>query len=244
MRRLPRVVVDDSYNHSDAAGASPVDGPARIIAAMIETWHTFSAGFASGHSTPSRGPAASADPGPEDTTLHSLGFKPVASSDAQVLVLGTLPGPASLEKRQYYAQSRNAFWPIMGELFGAAPDLAYRERLQQLRQTGVGLWDVCHSAYREGALDASIDPGSIVPNDLGRFLRTHTAIRLICFNGQTAGKLYRKLVLPGLAETQRDISCETLPSTSPAYAAMRFEQKLTRWQIVERVAGRVGGRTG
>ena len=191
-----------------------------------------------------RGRAGARGTATEDTTLHSLGFKPVASADSRVLVLGTLPGPVSLEKRQYYAQSRNAFWSIMGEILGAAPELAYHERLQRLRQSGVALWDVCHSAYREGALDAAIVPGSIVPNDLGRFLRTHAAIHLVCFNGQTAGKLYRKLVLPGLPETLRDIRCETLPSTSPAYAAMRFEQKLARWQIVRRAAGRIGGRAG
>ena len=176
--------------------------------------------------------------------MHSLGFKPVASTNSRVLILGTLPGPVSLEKRQYYAQSRNAFWPIMGELFGAAPELAYGERLRKLQQHRVALWDVCHSAYREGALDASIDQQSIVANDLAGFLRTHTSIRLICFNGQTAGKLYRQLVLPGLPETLRDIRCATLPSTSPAYAAMRFEQKLARWQIVRRAAGSIGGRKG
>jgi hypoxanthine-DNA glycosylase len=175
--------------------------------------------------------------------VHSLGFKPVANADSRVLILGTLPGPLSLEKRQYYAQSRNAFWPIMGELFGAAPEFAYRERLQKLQQSGVALWDVCHSAYREGALDASIDPLSIVPNDLARFLRSHAAIRLVCFNGQTAARLYRKLVLPGLPETLRDLPRETLPSTSPAYAAMRFEQKLALWQVVQRAAARTGGRT-
>jgi hypoxanthine-DNA glycosylase len=174
--------------------------------------------------------------------LHSLGFKPVASADSRVLILGTLPGPVSLAERQYYAQSRNAFWPIMGQLFGASPELAYGERLQGLRRHRVALWDVCRSAYREGALDASIDQKSIVPNDLGRFLRAHAAICLICFNGQTAGKLYRQLVWPGLPETLRNIPCETLPSTSPAYAAMRFEEKLARWDIVRRAAGRAGGR--
>jgi double-stranded uracil-DNA glycosylase len=179
----------------------------------------------------------------EDTTLHSLGFKPVAGADSRVLILGTLPGPVSLEKRQYYAQSRNAFWPIMGELFGAGQELAYRERLQKLKSRSVALWDVCRSAYREGALDASIDPGSIVPNDLAGFLRTHTTIRLICFNGQTAARLYRQLVLPGLPETLRDIRCATLPSTSPAYAAMRFEQKLVLWRVVRRAAGRIGGKS-
>ena len=143
----------------------------------------------------------------EDTTLHSLGFKPVASADSRVLILGTLPGPVSLEKRQYYAQSRNAFWPIMGELFGAGPELAYRERLQKLKSRSVALWDVCRSAYREGALDASIDPGSIVPNDLAGFLRTHTTIRLICFNGQTAARLYRDYGGQGAAVQSGDALC-------------------------------------
>ena len=188
--------------------------------------------------------AGTRSPAAGDTTLHSLGFRPVASADSRVLILGTLPGPVSLEKRQYYAQPRNAFWPIMGELFGAAPELAYGQRLQRLQDSGVALWDVCHSAYREGALDASIDPLSIVPNDLARFLRSHTAVRLICFNGQTAARLYRQRVLPGLPETLRDLRCETLPSTSPAYAAMRFEQKLASWQVVRRAAGRIDGRTG
>jgi hypoxanthine-DNA glycosylase len=160
-----------------------------------------------------------------------------------VLILGTLPGPVSLERRQYYAQARNAFWPIMGELFGAAPELTYGERLRRLQQHRVALWDVCRSAYREGALDASIDPGSIVPNDLAGFLGTHAAIRLICFNGQTAAKLYRQLVLPRLPDSMRDIRCETLPSTSPAYAAMRFEQKLAKWLVVRRAAGGIGGKT-
>jgi hypoxanthine-DNA glycosylase len=169
--------------------------------------------------------------------LHSRGFPPVANAESRVLVLGTLPGPRSLQMRQYYAQPRNAFWPIMGELFGAYPELAYLARLAVLKKHRVALWDVCHAAYRPGALDAAIDAASIVPNDLGSFLRSHRRIRLICFNGQTAEKLYRRLVLPGLPESRRDIPGRILPSTSPAYAAMRFEQKLEHWEILRRECG-------
>jgi hypoxanthine-DNA glycosylase len=140
----------------------------------------------------------------------------------------------SLEMNQYYAQPRNAFWPIMGALFRASPGLAYRERLRLLKAGRVALWDVCHSAYREGALDASIEAGSIVPNDFAPFFRSHRRLRLICFNGQTAEKLYRRLVLPELPVPARQIPCVTLPSTSPAHAAMRFEQKLLHWEIVRR----------
>lgn len=166
--------------------------------------------------------------------MHAHGFRPVARLDARVLILGTLPGTMSLAMSQYYAQPRNAFWPIMGALFGAFPALAYRERLQLTTKNHVALWDVCHSAYRKGALDASIDAKSIVPNDFVPFFRSHRHIQLICFNGHTAGKLYRRLVLPGLPAQVQQVRQMTLPSTSPAHAAMRFEQKLEQWTVVRR----------
>jgi len=166
--------------------------------------------------------------------VQAQGFKPVARPDARVLVLGTLPGPMSLAMSQYYAQPRNAFWPIMGALFGAFPALAYRERLQLLTRNRVALWDVCRSAYRQGALDASIDSRSIVPNDFAAFFGRHRQVRLICFNGQTAGKLFQRLVLPGLPALMQQVPRLTLPSTSPAHAAMRFEQKLEQWKSVRR----------
>jgi TDG/mug DNA glycosylase family protein len=168
--------------------------------------------------------------------MHARGFRPVAAPDARVLVLGTLPGTMSLAMSQYYAQPRNAFWPIMGALFGALPALAYRERLRLLTSNRMALWDVCHSAYREGALDASIEAKSIVPNDFAPFFKSHCRIQLICFNGQTAGKLYRRLVLPGLPAQVQQIAQLTLPSTSPAHAAVRFEQKLEQWRVVQRAS--------
>jgi hypoxanthine-DNA glycosylase len=162
----------------------------------------------------------------------------VANRDARVLVLGTLPGPESLRRQQYYGQPRNAFWKIMGELYGAGPEVPYRRRLQVLKQSRVALWDVCHRAYREGALDADIDPASVVPNDIKGFLELHPGIRLICCNGQTAGRLYERRIWPGLSPGQQAIRREILPSTSPAHAAMRFDEKLRRWEIVRKEAGR------
>ena len=164
--------------------------------------------------------------------MRSQGFPPVADASARVVVLGSLPGPVSLRERQYYAQPRNAFWPIMGALFGASVARSYDERLRILIKHGIALWDVCASARRVGALDADIRRTSVVPNDLAGFLESHPQVRLICFNGQTAAQLYRRHVLPTLQESLQGIRCETLPSTSPAHAAMRFEEKLERWSIV------------
>ena len=162
----------------------------------------------------------------------SHGFPAVADAQARVLVLGSLPGQVSLREQQYYAQPQNAFWKIMGELFGAFPALPYAERLQVLMAHRVALWDVCASAERPGSLDGSIRPASVVPNDFAQLFSSHRRIELICFNGQKAASLYRRMVLPALPRTAKVIQRETLPSTSPAFAGMPFEEKLARWSLL------------
>lgn len=165
--------------------------------------------------------------------MRSVGFEPVANSDARVLVLGTLPGQVSLQKQEYYAQPRNAFWRIMGDLFGLDPHAAYEERKARLVAAGIALWDVCHSAHRPGSLDTSIRED--VPNDLAAFLGSHGRIRLIGFNGAKAADLFRRKVkLPGPLAA---IPVVLLPSTSPAHAAMPYEEKLKRWTVVRLQCG-------
>ena len=159
-------------------------------------------------------------------------FPPIADAHVRVLILGSLPGQVSLQRQQYYAQPQNAFWKIMGRLFGAGPELPYEERVQGLVRNGIALWDVCAAAQRPGSLDASIVHSSVVPNDIASFIESHPGVGLICFNGGKAAELYRRLVLPGLPATVCAIRYETLPSTSPAHAAMPFEEKLTRWAAI------------
>jgi TDG/mug DNA glycosylase family protein len=162
----------------------------------------------------------------------SVGFPPIADARARVLVLGSLPGVKSLEMREYYAQPHNAFWRIMGELFGAGPALEYPARLVRLRASGIAVWDVLAAGEREGSLDAAIVSASSVVNDFNAFFERHRRIGLICFNGNTAAGLFRRKVLPGLAPEWAGIERQALPSTSPAYASLRFEQKLVRWAAV------------
>jgi TDG/mug DNA glycosylase family protein len=170
--------------------------------------------------------------------MHDKGFPPIADAHARILILGSLPGRVSLQRQQYYALPHNAFWKIMGQLFGAGPELPYAERMRHLVRNGIALWDVCAAAQRPGSLDASIVHSSVVPNDLAAFIESHPDIGLICFNGGKAADLYRRLVLPGLPglpATDRTIRYATLPSTSPAHAGMPFEEKLTRWAAVLQV---------
>lgn len=170
--------------------------------------------------------------------MHSQGFPPIARRDARVLIVGSLPGQESLRRRQYYAQPRNAFWPIMGALCGAGPQLPYRSRARQLAASGVALWDVCATAYRAGSLDASIVAGSVVVNDFAAFLAAHPRIRLVCFNGRTAAALWRRHVVPALPPGVHGLATLELPSTSPAHAALPLAAKLERWHALK---GALGG---
>ncbi|HMK90650.1 MAG TPA: DNA-deoxyinosine glycosylase [Methylocystis sp.] len=157
---------------------------------------------------------------------RSFSFPPVARADARLLILGSLPGQASLAAQQYYAQPQNAFWPLMGALFGAGRDLPYPERLRILRERGVALWDVCESARRPGSLDSRIEPASVVANDFASLFARCPNIERVCFNGATAARLFARLVAPTLPQGLATIR---LPSTSPAHAGRNFAQKREAW---------------
>lgn len=154
-------------------------------------------------------------------------FPPIASPDARLLILGSMPGVASLRAGQYYAHPHNLFWKILGQILGFDPVAPYAQRIACLQQSGIALWDVLASCRRPGSLDADIHFASVIANDLPGFLAAHPGIGRICFNGATAETLFRRHVLPQLAmpgpETLR------LPSTSPANASIPPGRKLEAW---------------
>jgi len=125
----------------------------------------------------------------------------------------------------------------MGELFGAGPERAYAERSARLTEAGVAVWDVLASSVRPGSMDSSIDLATATPNDFRSLFAAEPQIHLVCFNGQSAAKLFDRLVAPTLENGSNTVEYRTLPSTSPAHAAMNFEQKLRRWRIVAAAAG-------
>lgn len=153
-------------------------------------------------------------------------FAPVADADARVLILGSMPGKESLRQQQYYAHPHNAFWKIMGDLAGAHPALPYTERLQHLKDNGIALWDVLHSCEREGSLDSDIEQEA--PNDFVAFFVGHPNITRVYFNGAKAEQSFKKFVLG--KQTLPPLEFVRLPSTSPAHAGMRYEEKLKVWR--------------
>ncbi len=155
----------------------------------------------------------------------AAGFAPVDGADARVLILGSLPGARSIAAQQYYAHPRNAFWPIMTELFGIDGNYAFRCR--QLVAHRIALWDVLARSPRPGSMDADIRADSSVPNDLPGFLRVHPELRLVICNGSKAEQLFRRFF--GSDSSVQGLAIIGAPSTSPAYAAMSFDAKLDRW---------------
>ena len=160
----------------------------------------------------------------------SKSFAPVASIDAKTLILGSMPGVASLEASQYYAFPRNAFWKIMGELYGAVPELPYGRWLEKLVNNGIALWDVIAACQRQGSLDSNIADAGLVTNDFATFLKQHKAIDRIYFNGQKAATLFSKRVTPTL---EKPYMLTSLPSTSPANAGMTYREKLAAWSVIK-----------
>jgi hypoxanthine-DNA glycosylase len=159
-----------------------------------------------------------------DSPLKHFGFAPVINAQTHTLILGSFPGAASLQAQQYYAFKHNQFWPLMSAVLGCdLVGLAYTERLKMILDHGIGLWDVYAACMREGSLDAAIRQGEL--NDFSDLKTRYPALRQLCFNGQTSGKLAKQFA-------QQGFTTLVLPSSSPAHASLRFEQKLELWQKI------------
>lgn len=156
-------------------------------------------------------------------------FEPIIGRRPRILILGSMPGVASLQAVQYYAHPRNAFWPIMAELFGIDHQADYASRVAELGKLPLILWDTLQACQRPGSLDSSIDIKSARANNFADLLQRFPGIRAILFNGATSEKYFRQLVLPTLSEPV-EIELLRMPSTSPAHAGMSFEQKLAAWR--------------
>jgi len=156
------------------------------------------------------------------------GLPAQVNAQCRVLVLGSMPGNASLHAAQYYAHPRNRFWPLMAQLCGFDPQLEYPQRLACLHRAGVGVWDVIGRCQRRGSLDASIVRGSEVANPLPELLRRLPQVQVIACNGSAAAQAFERHVRPLLPEGGSP-QVLALPSTSPANAAWSLPRLLGEW---------------
>lgn len=149
---------------------------------------------------------------------------PVGSADARLLLLGSLPGDASLAAQRYYAHPTNQFWRLLGAaLHEELAGLPYPARLDRLAARGVALWDVVDRAERSGSLDGAIRGAS--PNALAEFAASHPRLAAIGFNGRTAATIGRRIFGPS------PLALIDLPSSSAAFT-LPFDAKRARWQVL------------
>ncbi|MEO8253605.1 MAG: DNA-deoxyinosine glycosylase [Flavobacterium sp.] len=149
-------------------------------------------------------------------------FAPFVNPETEILILGTMPGIASLEKQEYYAHPRNHFWKIIYTLFDELPVSVYfEEKIKLLEKNKIGIWDVLENCERKGSLDIHIKNQK--PNDFENLFKQYPNIKKIIFNGKESHRYFIKSF-----GQIKGITYYVMPSTSPANT-MSFENKLKNW---------------
>jgi len=148
-------------------------------------------------------------------------FSPIADNNAKILILGSVPSVKSLEKAQFYGHPQNHFWKIIFKIFGEEYTTDYEAKKSLILKNNIALWDVLYECERKGSMDADIKNAK--PNDIEGLLNSHKNITHIFCNGQTSYKYFRKFI-------KTDLPCTCLPSTSPANARLKFEDKYEIWR--------------
>lgn len=152
-------------------------------------------------------------------------FEPLKGSSPKVLILGTMPGGASLRRHEYYGYEHNAFWKLMFDILETPFSDKYAGRVKLLKSKGIALWDTIAECERQGSSDTAIK--NIVYNDIESFLKKNKSIKAVVLNGKFAHKVFTKAV-------KNDIEAEILvmPSTSPANT-VKYAEKLKKWRKIK-----------
>lgn len=150
-------------------------------------------------------------------------FEPIVNPDAQILILGTMPGEKSLELQEYYGNRGNQFWRIMHAVLDKPLTHDYSEKIQLLKHNYIALWDVLQYCEREGSLDSNIK--NEVPNDFEAFYKAYPKLKYVFFSSKNAAAYYDKYV-----GRRKGLVYEVLPSPSGANATKSLTQKLEEWR--------------
>lgn len=152
-------------------------------------------------------------------------FNYLIDEKTHTLIIGTMPGKASLSAEQYYAHPQNAFWHIIADIFNQGERFkSYTDKTACLLANGVGLWDNLQYCEREGSLDSNIK--NEYPNDFETLLQNKPHIKRLLFNGQKSFAFFKKYHKPLLQQVEWYI----MPSTSPANATKNYLTKLNEWK--------------
>lgn len=162
-----------------------------------------------------------------EAILHS--FPPIFNQKSKVLILGTMPSPASLAVGMFYSHPRNAFWKIVSDLFGDEAGKTTVQKIAFLLRHGIALWDTLESCTRPGASDGDIR--NYVPNDIVSLISKCPELSAVFLNGSSAFRFYRKF-----HASKIPLPYFRLTSTSPANCGQTYAQKLENWSAIRKFA--------
>ena len=161
----------------------------------------------------------------DNSMLVKQSFAPIEGREVRILILGSMPGDASIAAGRYYAHPRNRFWPLMATLLGCALPDDYESRCRMLQEHGIALWDVAGSAVRPGSMDSAMREER--PNDIAGLMARHPELRVVAFNGQKAKQLFDRFF-----DRLPDLCYFSMPSTSPANASFSMARLAERWKAM------------
>ncbi len=152
-------------------------------------------------------------------------FEPIIDKDSRVLILGTFPSKKSFENSFYYSHPRNQFWRLVAGVFEEDTPQTIEEKRDFLHRHHIALWDVVRACERSNSLDSSLK--NIQPNDIEALVQKYPAIKAIMFTGKKAQNLYNRYF------AHLSYPTHYLPSPSPAFCAVTFEEKLQNYRMIK-----------
>ncbi|MEG0803969.1 MAG: DNA-deoxyinosine glycosylase, partial [Pygmaiobacter sp.] len=145
--------------------------------------------------------------------VHPL--QPIYDEHSRVLILGTMPSPASRAAAFYYAHPQNRFWRTLCAVLGEEIPATNAEKASLARKHKIALWDTLASCDILGAADSSIK--NPIANDFAPIFAV-AQIQAIFTTGQKATQLYNRYCIQ-----QCRLPAQMLPSPSPANCAVKPE---------------------
>ena len=150
---------------------------------------------------------------------------PLYDENSETLILGSFPSVKSREAEFFYGHPRNRFWAVTAAVLGCKKPETVEEKKIILLSNKIALWDVIASCEIEGSADSTIK--NVTANDLSVILN-NSKVERVFVNGKTAEKYYNKYTFP-----ETGIRAICLPSTSPANAAVNFDDLIKAWEIIK-----------
>lgn len=162
--------------------------------------------------------------------MKKQGLQPIIGNNPRILILGSLPGDESLRRQEYYGNPRNMFWDVMNGILGEKAPAAYPEKIEYLKRHGIALWDVLHSAEREGSLDSNIRNEDF--NDIAKLIGDNPSIEVIATNGGKAEKSFRKYLRRNPALFGKRICFCTSTSPMSICSGWNLERLVGQWRQI------------